>query len=57
MTALAIDGDETRMSRPIAIRLGLELLDVGPADRVGARLVELGRVDAAHVVRLEGLRV
>ena len=38
-------------------RLGLELLDVRPAHRIGARLVQLGRVDAAHVVRLEGLRV
>jgi hypothetical protein len=36
---------------------GLELLDVGTADRVRAVLVQLGRVNAAHVVRLEDLRV
>ena len=45
------------MSRPTAICFGLELLDVGAADRVGALLVELRRVDAADVVRLEDLRV
>ncbi len=33
----------------------LEMVDVGAADRVGALLVELRRVEAAHVVRLEGL--
>ena len=33
--------------------LRLELLDVGPPDRVGALLVELLAVDPAHVVRLE----
>ena len=36
--------------------LRLEVLDVGPADRVGAFLVELGRVEAPHVVCLEDLR-
>jgi hypothetical protein len=41
------DGDPAR----------LELLDVGPPDRVRARLVELRRIDAAHVVRLEHLRI
>ena len=35
----------------------LELLDVGAPDRVGALLVELGRVDPAHVVGLEHLRI
>ena len=35
----------------------LELLDVCPADRLRARLVELVRVDPAHVVRLEDLGV
>ena len=57
MTASAIEGDETRMSRPTAIVLRLELLDVGSADRVAALLVELGRVEAADVVGLEDLRV
>ena len=42
------------MSRPTAIVSGLEVLDVGATDRVGALLVELGAVEAAHVVRLEG---
>ena len=37
--------------------LRLELLDVGAADRVAALLVELRRVDAAHVVGLENLRI
>ena len=45
------------MSRPTAIRARLELLDVGAADRVGALLVELRRVEPAHVVRLEDRRV
>ena len=45
------------MSRPTAIRLRLEVLDVGPADRVRALLVELAGVDAADVVCLEDLRV
>ena len=57
ITAAAIVGDERRMSRPTAIGARLELLDVGAADRVGALLVELGRVDAAHVVRLEDLGI
>ena len=39
--AFAIDGDESRMSRPTAIRFGLELLHVGTADRAGALLVQL----------------
>ena len=46
-----------RMSRPTAMRSRLELLDVGAPDRVRAVLVELVRIDAAHVVRLEDLRV
>src|SRR5919197_1812525 len=33
----------------------LELLDERKTDRIGALLVELGRIDAADVVRLEGL--
>ncbi len=40
-TASAIEGEESRMSRPTAIRRGLELLGVRPADRVGPFLVEL----------------
>ena len=44
---VAADGDPARP----------ELLDVGPADRVGALLVELLPVEAADVVRLEHLRV
>ena len=53
-------GDRRRRDAHVAPdrdRLGLELLDVRPAHCIGARLVQLGRVDAAHVVRLEGLRV
>ena len=38
-------------------RAGLEMLDVCPPDPVCAVLVELRRVDAADVVRLEDLRV
>ena len=57
ITASAIDGEESRMSRPTAIALRLELLDVGAADRVGALLVELVRVDAAYVVGLEDLGI
>jgi hypothetical protein len=38
-------------------RLRLELLDVGAADRVGALLVELGRIEAPDVVGLEDLWV
>ena len=38
-------------------RAGLEVLDVGAADRVRALLVELGAVEAADVVRLEDPRV
>ena len=45
------------MSRPTAIDSRLEVLDVGAADRVRALLVELVRIDAADVVRLEGLRI
>ncbi len=44
---VAADGDPAR----------LELLDVRAPDRVGALLVELGRIEPAHVVRLEGSRV
>ena len=35
----------------------LEVLDVGAADRVRALLVQLVLIDAAHVVRLEGLGI
>ena len=44
---VAADGDPAR----------LELLHVGPPDRVRALLVELAPVDAAHVVRLEDGRI
>ena len=42
---------------PNCDRLGLELVDVGAADRVGAGLVELVGIDPADVVCLENLRV
>ena len=45
------------MSRPTAIAPRLELLDVRAADRVRALLVELVRIEAADVVRLEDLRI
>ena len=45
------------MSRPTAIVSRLELVDVGPADRVGAGLVELVGIDPTDVVCLEDLRV
>ena len=38
---------------PDGDRAGLEMLDVGAADRVGAFLVQLRAVEAANVVRLE----
>src|SRR4029453_12992432 len=37
--------------------LRLELLDVRPPDRVAALLVQLARIEAANVVRLEDLRI
>ena len=45
------------MSRPTAIALRVELLDVRAPDRVRAGLVELVAVDAAYVVCLESLGV
>ena len=51
--ACARPGDEGRGSMPTARRGGRELLCQGAADALGRVLVELLRVQAPHVVRLE----
>ena len=57
IAASAISGDDSRMSRPTAMRRGSKTSDVGAADAVGPVRVQLVGVDAPDVVGLEDGRV
>ena len=57
MNAAASAGDESRMSRPTAMRFGLQIRDERRADGPRAVLVDLVGIDAADVVGLEDVRV